>query len=204
MNDIMAKKIILALIVLILVIFLGIVFLGNDTVDIYIDGENVSVETTTFADIDKHGLNKEICDYTLNVMNDSTTDIPAYKNGVGNLCQKYGLKDAEINLDSSIGPNQIPVIVYVDGTSMLPTLQDGQTVLLNKTHDVNVGDIVVANSDEYGGIIKRVDQIDGNSIHLVSDNKVISYEYINGQLYEIKGITTWVNISDINGEVINY
>ena len=204
MNDNMAKKIILALVIIILIIFLGIVFLGNNTVDIYIDGENISVETTTFSDIDKHGLNEEICDYTLNVMNDTTTDIPSYKNGVGNLCEKYGLKDAEVNLDSSIGPDQIPVVVYVDGTSMLPTLQDGQTVLLNKTHNIHVGDIVVADSSEYGGIIKRVDDIDGNSIHLISDNKEISYEYINGNLYEIKGITTWVDISDINGVVINY
>ncbi|MBQ8016574.1 MAG: S24 family peptidase [Methanobrevibacter sp.] len=200
----MAKKIILALIIIILIVFLGIVFLGNDSVDIYIDGENVSVETTTFADIDKHGLNEKICDYTLNVMNDTTTDISSYKNNVGNLCREYGLEDAEINLDSSIGSNQIPVIIYVDGTSMLPTLQDGQTVLLNKTHNVNVGDIVVADSDEYGGIIKRVDQINGNNIHLVSDNKEISYEYINGYLYEIKGISTWVDISDINGVVIDY
>ena len=74
---------------------------------------------------------------------------------------------------------------------------------MNKSHDVNVGDIVVAESDEYGGIIKRVDDIDGNSIHLVSDNKDVSYEYINGNLYEIKGISTWVDISDINGVVIN-
>lgn len=200
----MAKRIILALVIIILIIFCGILFLGNDTVDIYIDGENVSVETTTFSDIDKHGLNEAICDYTLDVMNDTTTDITTYRYGVGDICREYGLEDVEVNVDSSIGENQIPVIVYVDGTSMLPTLQDGQTVLLNKTHNVHVGDIVVANSAEYGGIIKRVDEINDNSIHLVSDNKEISYEYINGALYEIKGITTWVDISDINGVVIEY
>ena len=115
-----------------------------------------------------------------------------------------GLKDAEINIDSVIGENQIPVIVYVDGTSMLPTLQDGQSVLLNKTHNIQVGDIVVANSSEYGGIIKRVDNIDSNNIHLTSDNKNVSYEYIHGALYEIKGISTWVDINDINGVVISY
>ena len=43
----MAKKIILALIILILIIFLGILFLGNNTVDVYNDGENVTVETST-------------------------------------------------------------------------------------------------------------------------------------------------------------
>ena len=66
------------------------------------------------------------------------------------------------------------------------------------------GDIVVAESDEYGGIIKRVDQINGNNVHLVSDNKQVSYENINGVIYEVKGITTWVDISDINGVVIAY
>ncbi|MEE1133441.1 MAG: S24 family peptidase, partial [Methanobrevibacter sp.] len=123
---------------------------------------------------------------------------------VKNICMQYGLKDPKINLDSSIGPDQIPLIVNVDGTSMLPTLLDGQTVLVNKTHDVKVGDIVIAESDEYGGIIKRVDEINENQIHLVSDNKEISYEYINGDLYEISGITTWVDTSDIGGVVISY
>ncbi|WP_407393496.1 S24 family peptidase [Methanobrevibacter sp.] len=199
----MAKKIILALVILILIVVFGMLFLFNDTVDIYIDGENVTVETHSLSDVDAHSLNEEICEYTVNVMNDTTTDIGTYKNNVEGICSKYNI-DPEINVDSSIGPDQIPVIVYVDGTSMLPTLQDGQTVLLNKTHDVHVGDIVVAESDEYGGIIKRVDEIDGNNIHLVSDNKEISYEYINGVLYEIQGIQTWVDISDINGVVISY
>ena len=200
----MAKKIILAVIIVILIAVLGLMFLGNDSVDIYIDGENVTVSTNTLSDIDQNSLNHDICDYTLDVMNDTTTDIEAYKHGISNICSQYGLEDVEINLDSSIGENQIPVIVYVDGTSMVPTLQDGQSVLLNKTHDVHVGDIVVADSDEYGGIIKRVGDINGDEIYLVSDNKNISYEYINGVLYELKGITTWVDISDINGVVIAY
>lgn len=200
----MAKKIILALVILILIIFFGIMFLGNDSVDIYIDGENITVETTTFADIDKNGLNQEICDYTFEIMNDTTTDMAGYRNGVEDICGYYGLEDVEINIDTVIGPDYIPVIVTVDGTSMLPTLQDGQTVLLNKTHNIHVGDIVVADSEEYGGIIKRVDQIDGDNVHLISDNKNVSYEYIHGTLYEIKGITTWVDISDIGGVVIDY
>lgn len=200
----MAKKIILALAILILIIFSGILFLGENSVDIYIDGENISVETVTFSDIDKHALNIEICDYTLNVMNDTTTDIESYKSHVADICSKYGLEKVKINVDSVIGPDQIPVIIQVDGTSMLPTLNDGQTAMFNKTHDVHVGDIVVADSPEYGGIIKRVDKINQDNIHLVSDNKQVSYEYINGDLYEIKGIETWVQTSNINGVVIRY
>lgn len=200
----MAKKIILALIFLILIALFGMLFLINDSVDVYIDGENVSVETHTLSDVDTRSLNEDLCDYTVNVMNDTTTDINAYKTGIKDICAYYGLNDVEINVDSSIGSDQIPVIMYVDGTSMLPTLQDGQAVLVNKSHDIHVGDIVVAESDEYGGIIKRVDDINGNNVHLVSDNKEVSYERINGVLYEIKGITTWVDISDINGVVIGY
>ena len=200
----MAKKIILAAIILILIAVFAIMVIGNNTVNVYIDGENVTVETNTFEDIDTHGLNEEICDYTINVMNDTTSNATTLQNGIKDICSYYGLEDVEVNVDSSIGPNQIPVLAYVDGTSMVPTLQDGQTVLLNKTHDIHVGDIVVAESDEYGGIIKRVDQIDGNNVHLISDNKQVTYEYIDGVLYEVKGVTTWVDISDINGVVISY
>ncbi len=200
----MAKKIILALVILILIILAGIILFGNNTVDIYNDGENISVETKTFADIDKRALNGEICNYSFEVMNDTNTDIAAYRHGIEDICRKYGLEDVEINIDSIIGPDQIPVVINVDGTSMLPTLQDGQKVLINKTHNVHVGDIVVADSDEYGGIIKRVDDINSNEIHLTSDNKNISYEYVNGILYEVSGISTWVDISDINGVAISY
>ena len=200
----MAKKIILALIILILIASFVIFTINNNYVEIYIDGENVSVESYSLTNLDKTNLNKEICDLALNTMNDTNSNVTTLKNEVKNLCKEYGLNNVNIKIDSIIGENQIPVIVYVDGTSMLPTLKDGQLVLLNKTHDIKVGDIVVAESSEYGGVIKRVGDIQGDSIYLESDNKNISYEYINGNLYEIKGISTWVNISDINGVVIEY
>ena len=200
----MARKVILVLLILIFISVFAILYINSDSVSVYIDGENVSVETQTLHDINQDDLNVEICDLTIDAMNNTTYNITTLKNGIGNLCKSYGLENPEINVDSILGPDQIPVIVYVDGTSMLPTLQDGQEVLLNKTHDIHVGDIVVAESDEYGGIIKRVDKVEGNDIHLVSDNKEVSYEYINGVLYEKQGITTWVDISDINGVVIDY
>lgn len=200
----MAKKIILALIILVLIAFLGFTFFVHDSVDITFDGENVTVSTFTLSNIDKTSLNRALCDYSIAMMDNTTADINSYKNEVKEICSDYGLDNPEINIDSSIGKDQIPIIVTVDGTSMIPTLQDGQTVLINKTHNINVGDIVVANSSEYGDIIKRVDDINGNSVHLVSDNQEISYEHINGILYEVKGISTWVDISDINGVVISY
>ena len=200
----MAKKIILALAVIAVIVILAVFMINNNTVNVFNDGENITVETHSLANANIDRFNEEVCDLTMNVMNETESNITTLKEGIAGLCEKYGIEDAEISIDSSIGPDQIPVLVHVDGTSMLPTLKDGQTVLINKTHDVHVGDIVVAESDEYGGIIKRVDNIQGNSVHLISDNKNIAYEYLNGQLYEIKGITTWVDISDINGVVIDY
>lgn len=200
----MAKKIILAIIAIIIIAFFAFNFFLNDTVNVYIDGENVSVTTNTLPGVNSSGLNREICDYAIYVMNDTSSNITALKEGIENICKDYGMENPKVTIDSSIGKNQIPVIVHVDGTSMLPTLQDGQAVLINKTHDIQPGDIVVADSDEYGAVIKRVGEIDGSQVYLESDNKNVAYEYINGELYEIKGITTWVDISEINGVAIAY
>ena len=160
----MAKKILLAVIFIILISIFALNYISKDSVDVFIDGENITVTTHTLSNSNSKSLNSEICNYTLEVMNDTTSS----------------------------------------GTSMLPTLQDGQKLLLNKTKNIHVGDIVVANSDEYGGIIKRVGDIEGDRVYLESDNKNINYEFINDTLYELKGITTWVNISDINGVIIDY
>ena len=201
----MAKKFILALII---VVIAAAIFIFNiaheDTVDVYIDGENISVHSNAILNFNQHQMNERICDYTIDTMNDTDSNITTLRNGIRDICYAYGIKNPKINIDSTIGENQIPVIIYVDGTSMLPTLQDGQPVLLNKTKDIHVGDIVVAESDEYGGIIKRIDEIDENHIHLVSDNKNVEHIYENGTLYEVKGVSTWVDISDINGVVIDY
>ena len=201
----MAKKIILAVLILIVLSVLCLSFTVDNTVNLFIDGENVTVQTTSLnPSLDTKSLNKEICRYTTEVMNDTTSNITTLKNGIEDLCIEYGLKNPKIIVDSSIGKDQIPVILHVDGKSMLPTLQDGQIVLLNKSKDIHVGDIVVANSKEYGGIIKRVGDIKGNEVYLMSDNKNVSYTYKNGILYQTKGITTWVDISDIKGVVIDY
>lgn len=202
----MAKKIILALIIIIVFIisFAFLMINNSNTVDVFIDGENITVETNSIEGTNLKKFNEDVCNLTLNVMNNPASNITTLKNGINNLCKDYGLKNPKINVDSSIGTDQIPVMIHVDGTSMLPTLQDGQTIIINKTHDIKVGDIVVAESDEYGGIIKRVGNIKGNSVYLISDNKNISYEYINGNIYQIKGITTWVDMSDINGVAIEY
>ena len=87
---------------------------------------------------------------------------------------------------------------------MSPTLEDGQTVVVEKTKDIQVNNIVVAYTPEYGVIIKRVSQIKGDKVYLVSDNKEITYEDINGTTYRTQGISVWVDIDDIYGVVVEY
>ncbi len=87
---------------------------------------------------------------------------------------------------------------------MYPTLNDGQTVIVEKTKNIKVGNMVVANSSEYGVIIKRVSDIKGDKVYLTSDNTNVENEYRNGVLYQTKGITTWVNTNDIYGVVVKY
>ena len=204
----MNKKYILALIVIIIAIVAigaGIFLSGSScTVDVYIDGENATASIESNKDVDKAKINKEICDYTLKSMDRPNIDADTLKEGIKDICSKHGFITTDVNLDSSLGKNSIPVFFIVDGTSMVPTLQDGQDVLVNKTQNVHVGDIVVADSSVYGNIIKRVDQVNDNQIHLVSDNKNVEYTEINGAIYETKGISTWVDSSDIYGVVIKY
>lgn len=202
-----ASKFVLALVIIVILAIITLGFSNNtfQEVDVYIDGENVTSSINVpFSNVNTTSLNSEICDYTLNSMQDPNSNINSIKAGISDLCSSYGLNDITVNINSTIGENQIPIIYHVEGESMIPTLQNGQTVLVEKTKDISVGDIVVANSDEYGTIVKRVGQIDGSQVYLESDNKNVEIQMINGVLYETRGITTWVDISDIQGVVVQY
>lgn len=110
----MAKKCILAFIlIIILAIFLGI-FLTEDngSVDVYIDGENVTASTHPGlnTEINTDELNNEICNYALESMNQPNTNIDTLKSGIHDICLSHGLDTSNINIDSSLGENNVPVI----------------------------------------------------------------------------------------------
>ena len=151
-----------------------------------------------------NALNKEICDYTFKNMNSTSGDAQSLKQGILRICLSHGLDNVKVKVDSSLGENKIPILFHVEGTSMYPTLNNGQSVIVEKTKNVHVGNIVVANSPEYGNIIKRVSAVNGDNIYLTSDNKNVKLEEYNGVVYETKGITTWVNINDVYGVVLNH
>ena len=201
----MASKgtLVIGAIVIILLVFAGYFIFIGESVDVYIDGENVTSRATVspFSGVDTTALNKEICNYTFQTMNSTDGDMKTLQQGISRICLNHGLDKVKVHIDSTLGPNKIPIVFHVQGNSMYPTLNAGQTVIVEKTKNVNVGNIVVANSSEYGVIVKRVSDVKGNQVYLTSDNKNVNYEYKNGATYETKGITTWVNINDIYGVV---
>ena len=203
----MAKKGILALIIVAVVLLIGGYFLFiGDSVNVYMDGENVTSQAivSPLSGVDTKELNKEICDYTFETMNDTNATARSLEQGIHRICLSHGLDDVNVKIDSSLGENKIPILFHVEGTSMYPTLNDGQSVLVEKTKDIQVNNIVVAKSPEYGNIIKRVSQIKGNEVYLTSDNTEVSYETINGTEYQMQGISTWVSMGDIYGVAVDY
>ena len=204
----MIKKstLIIGFIVIILLVIGGYFIFIGESVTVYMDGENVTSQSTIspFAGVDTNELNEEICDYTLEAMDSTNGSVQSLRQGILRICLSHGLDNVKVYLDSPLGSDEIPILFHVEGLSMYPTLKDGQTVLVEKTHDIKVGSMVVANSDEYGPIIKRVSKINGNQIYLTSDNTDVDYEYINGTMYETKGISTWVDVDDVYGVVVQY
>ncbi len=88
----------------------------------------------------------------------------------------------------------------VKGTSMVPTLQDGQELVVLKTKDFKVGDIVVARHPTHGLIVKRLAQIEGNMVFLMSDNREVT---VTDNVIT-RGLDTWLPIDDVVGVVKNY
>lgn len=207
---IMAKKGILALILMLtalIAITAGVFFIiSQETVTVYIDGENVTTSSTIspLSGVDVNKMNNEISEYVFNTMQSPNGTITSLKQGIHRICLSYGLDNVKIKIDSSLGENKIPVIFHIEGNSMYPTLRDGQEVTVEKTKNIQVNNIVVARSPEYGNIVKRVSQIKGDKVLLTSDNTNVEYKVINGTTYKIEGIRTWVSIDDIIGIVVQY
>ncbi len=129
------------------------------------------------------------------IYSDNST-VDSIKNDMKGIAEKYHY-NITVKIDSQFGTDQLPMPATVKGTSMLPTLKDGQDLVILKTKDFKVGDIVVARHPSYGLIVKRVAQIKGDQVYLMSDNRevIISNNVIS------KGLDTWLPINDVVGVV---
>lgn len=148
-------------------------------------------------------LQNEIYGCILDQTYDSNANVATLKNEVREICQNYGIDNPNISVKSPYGDDSFVYLGKADGISMEPTIKDGSMLILNKTHDIHVGDIVSA---EYRpkniDILKRVSVINGDEAYLTSDN--VNGTFVkNGKEYEYEGLRTWVNISDINGVLID-
>lgn len=132
------------------------------------------------------------------VQSDNST-VDTIKNDLKSIARKYNY-NATVKIDSQFGIDQLPMPAAVKGTSMVPTLQDGQDIVVLKTRDFKVGDIVVARHPTYGLIVKRISEIKDGQVYLKSDNREIIVTN-NGIL---KGLDTWLPINEVIGVVKIY
>jgi hypothetical protein len=203
----MINKKIKAVVILLSIILIGIIFIefssmDTITIDIYADGENITVNTYSGFLLKKEDneIKEEIINFLYHDINNVDSNVSTIKKYINNISTNNGYINVNINLNSPFGQNTLPMMIVVDGRSMYPTLDHGEKIIINKTKTIKINDIVVVKNYEHGLIVKRVSKIKNNQIFLTSDNK---FEIINenGITYETYGFETWENISNIIGVV---
>jgi len=125
------------------------------------------------------------------------------KNDAKTIARKYNYT-ADVTIESQFGVDLLPMIAEVNGDSMYPTLKDGQTLVILKTNDIKVGDIVIAFHPDYDLIVKRVAIIEGDRVFLKSDNREVKIVVTPEGVYKEQGLDTWIPKKDIKGVVKVY
>jgi len=196
-----------AISILFLVVAIGMGFYiheNSQTVNITIEtnGTDIIVKSSTlFFAPTPPGMEEEIADHISNSIYAPESTLDSIKADVKLIASKYGYKKVNVQLRSQFGVDQLPMPAVVKGNSMYPTLRDGQRIIVLKTKDFKVGDIVVAKHPEYGLIVKRVGKIEGDSVYLISDNKNIEQIYTGTSIVTLVPLNTWLPRSAIIGVV---
>ncbi len=145
----------------------------------------------------------------MDVSSPTSTD-ESIKSDAKNIASRYNY-NANVKIVSQYGIDELPFFATVNGTSMVPTLKDGQEILVLKTDNLNVGDIVVAIHPTYGLIVKRLSMIEVNQVYLTSDNKkveIVNHKTTlpNGTVKTIKeqksSLNTWLPRNSVVGVVM--
>ncbi|MGN1363540.1 MAG: S24/S26 family peptidase [Methanobrevibacter sp.] len=196
----MNKKNILfsAIIVILIVGLLSIANTCQINIDSHEDGGSIEILGLPIIH-NNNEMNNEISNYCKKELTNENSTKSTIRNNITNIAKKYGYKNIKVNFHSAFGDNTLSILCKVSGTSMEPTFYNGEYVIVNKTKNIHKGECVVAETPEYGTIIKRVSDIKGQEVYLTSDNKKISYENINGEIYKTEGIKTWTNVNNIIG-----
>jgi len=180
----------------------------NIGITIETNGTEVSVYSTSWFHVPETMM-EEMNVKALADVEDPNSSLDSIQANMQNIASKYNYT-VEVKISSQFGEDQLPMPATVKGTSMVPTLNDGQSIVVLKTADFKVGDIVVAHHPDYKLIVKRVGKIDGDQVYLESDNKKV--EIIQSQVSFENGmkkivtiqktpLNTWVPRSNVIGVV---
>ena len=189
-------------------LILGVIILVSLTLSFYsiVESNNLGITITTNGSSTNvnyqsfliwslpSGMEKEIKNKASGDVQSPNSTVDNIKSDIKSIASKYGY-NADVKIVSQYGTNQLTMVAKVKGTSMVPTLKDGQSILVLKTNNLTVGDIVVAIHPTYGLIVKRLSIIEGNQVYLTSDNKNI--EITNTQTTLPNGAVETVTVEKI-------
>jgi hypothetical protein len=175
------------------------------TVNIETNGADITVETSTFPfSSAPSSMETEVAQYLANAIKNPNSTMESIKADITAIGKKYNYEEVTVNLQSQFGENQLPLPAVVSGDSMYPTLNDGQNLMVLKTKNFKVGDIVISKHDEYNLIVKRVGKIEANRVYLMSDNKNVETIYEGNYIITKTPLNTWVPRDYIIGVVKEY
>jgi hypothetical protein len=161
----------------------------NTGIIVTTNGTEVTIQSTSWFDVPEAMLD-EMKVKALEDVQDPDSTVDSIKTDMQNIATKYNYT-VQVKISSQFGEDQLPMPATVKGTSMIPTLQDGQDIIVLKTTDFKVGDIVVAHHPDYNLIVKRVAAINGSQVYLKSDNRQVE---ISSQIQQVNGVQQVVTI----------
>lgn len=205
-------------------IIIGIIIIGiiaasafvmqsTNSVGVTIDtnGSDTTVKISSIF-ITPVGMKDEMQQKAAEQIIESNSTVESIGNDMNAIAKKYNYT-ATVTINSQFGTNQLPMPATVSGTSMVPTLKDGQSIIVLKTKDYKVNDIVVATHPDYGLIVKRLKKIEDNRVYLMSDNRNVEYFTTEKNLgnglveidtYKKTPLDTWLPRENIVGVVKIY
>ena len=181
---------------------------NNVGITLNTNGTNVSVKSSSFLSNPPSQMMADMEKKALTDIENPNSTVTSVKSDMQAIAKNYNYT-VNVTITSQFGTDQLPMPAQVSGTSMVPTLQDGQSIIVLKTKDYKVGDIVVATHPTYGMIVKRLSKIEGNKVYLTSDNKnveVSTVQLSNGAVETITKtpLNTWLPRNNIIGVVKVY
>lgn len=189
--------------------------LGTNNISVVVDTNGNSTDVnyqSILAGSLPQGMVKEIKNKAFEDVQSSNSTVDTVKADIKSIASNYNY-NANVKIVSQFGTDQLPMPATVRDTSMVPTLQDGQEIIIVKTNNLKVGDIVVAVHPTYGLIVKRLSIINSTQVYLTSDNKnveVVNTETTlpNGTIETVTvqktPLNTWLPTANVIGVVKVY